>query len=168
MTQQSRDRDEVLELYLKGPTLLDEAVNDLTEPELDLSLGPDTWSIRQYAHHVVDGDDIWRTAIRAALGGIQRPYSFQWYWDMPQDTWAERWNYAGRALDPSLALFRAGRRYVAELLRGIPGAWERSLTMRWPDGQEQEVTVGGVVDVQAHHVITHIRDIRAIRKSRGL
>jgi hypothetical protein len=28
---------------------------------------------------------------------------------MSQDRWAENWNYAGGALEPSLALFRASR-----------------------------------------------------------
>jgi 23S rRNA U2552 (ribose-2'-O)-methylase RlmE/FtsJ len=168
MTQQSRDRDKVLGLYLKGPTLLEEAISGLNDSELDLSLAPGTWSIRQYVHHVVDGDDIWRTALRAALGQIQRVIDFQWYWDFPQDTWAERWGYAGRALDPPLALLHAGRRYVVVLLRNIPGAWERSVTMRWPDGREQTITVCDTVEVQADHVLGHIRDIQAIRKEHGL
>ncbi len=168
MTQHSRSQDEVLELYLGGPILLEQAFQGLTEPDLDLSLGPDTWSIRQYVHHVVDGDDIWRTAIRAALGGIQRAFSFQWYWDIPQDAWAVRWAYAGRPLDPSVALLHAGRRYVAGLLRTIPGAWERSLTMHWPGGQEQKITVRDILEIQADHIVAHVRDIQAIREAHGL
>jgi hypothetical protein len=168
VTQQSRNRDHVLDLYLKGPTLLEEAVQGLTDAELDRSLGSDTWSIRQYAHHVVDGDDIWRTAIRAALGQVQRVFDLQWYWDIAQNTWAERWAYAGRDLEPSLALLHAGRRYVAGLLGSIPGAWERSLTIRWPNGQDQEVTVGEILEVQSDHVLTHITDIRTIQETHGL
>jgi hypothetical protein len=148
--------------------LLEEAVSGLTDAQLALSLGGGTWSIRQYVHHVVDGDDIWRTAIRAALGDIQCVFGFQWYWDIPQITWAERWDYASRALAPSLALLHAGRRYVVALLSHIPGAWERSLTMRWPDGQEQAITVGDILEIQAHHLVGHISDILTIQETHGL
>jgi len=37
-------------------------------------------------------------------------FSLQWCWEVPQDTRVERWDYAGRVIEPSLALFRANQK----------------------------------------------------------
>jgi hypothetical protein len=168
MTEQAHDPDTVLARYADGPAQLEAAIAGLAEAELDLAQTADTWTIRQIVHHVVDGDDIWKVCVKAALGNSQGVFSLQWYWDVPQDTWAESWNYAGRAIEPSLALFHANRRHVVKLVQQIPDAWARHIVIRWPNGQEEQVTVGWVIEMQANHVTAHINDIRAIRQTHDL
>ena len=168
MSEQTRDPDTILARYADGPAQLEAAIAGLTEADLDVAQTADTWTIRQLVHHVVDGDDIWKIGIKAALGNSTGTFTLQWYWDRPQDEWVESWCYAGRAIEPSLALFRANRRYIVQLLNQIPDAWERHISIKWPDGQVAQITVGYIVEMQAQHVVHHINDIRMIRQSHGV
>jgi hypothetical protein len=135
---------------------------------LDLSLSAESWTIRQILHHVVDGDDLWKVVIKAALGEPGRVHSLQWYWDTPQTAWSETWAYAARRPEPSLELLRASRRHVVQLLTVIPGSLARQVTMRWPSGEEVRMVVGDIVLMQSDHVAHHVRDIDAIRNEHGL
>ena len=96
---------------------------------------------------------------------IRGEFTLQWYWEVPQDTWAESWHYVGRAVAPSLALFRAGRDHVVQLVEQIPGAWEQSIILRRWDGQQERISVGDVIEMQAAHAMSHIRDILTLRQA---
>jgi uncharacterized damage-inducible protein DinB len=168
MTEQTRDPDTILARYADGPAQLEAAIAGLTEADLDMAQTADTWTIRQIVHHVVDGDDIWKTGIKAALGNTSGTFTLQWYWDKPQGEWVESWDYAGRAIEPSLALFHANRDHIVQLLDQIPDAWERNIFIRWPDGQKAQITVGDIVEMQADHIMVHINDIRLIRQTHNL
>lgn len=168
MTAQTHDPATMLARYADGPAQLEAAITGLTDAELDLAQSDDLWTIRQIVHHLVDGDDLWQICVKAALGNSPGIFSFQWYWDVPQDTWAENWNYAGRAIEPSLALFHANHRHVVQLIEQIPDAWERRVLIRWPNGEEKEITAGWVIEMQTDHVITHIEDIRLIRQTHNV
>ena len=163
MTEQNPDPAVVPASYADGPAQLEAAMAGLTEAGLDMALTAGTWTIRQYVHHVVDGDDIWSVYIKVALGNPHAVFTLQWYWDIPQDRWAESWNYGRRAIDPSLALFHANRRHIVQLVQGIAGSWELAALLKRPNGQEVPITVGAVIEMQARHVTGHIEDIRAIR-----
>ncbi len=161
MNDRPRDRAAILERYAQGPQRLEAVLAGLNEAQLDLAPDDSSWSIRQYVHHIVDGDDIWKTCIKGALGG-GGDFALQWYWQQPQDLWAAQWQYAHRPLDASLALFRANRRHIVELLEHVPDPWERSMHIRWPGGEEMDLTVGYVVEMQGGHVLGHIDDILRI------
>ena len=169
MTQQPPDQNTILVRYAEGPAQLEAALEGLAEEDLDVALSADTWTIRQIVHHIVDGDDLWKACIKIALGNSGTTFDLQWYWDLPQDRWVQRWDYAGRAIEPSLALFRANRSHVAQLLQQITDGWERYVLIKWPGRQEEErITVGDVVEMQANHLLGHVDDIRLIREARGL
>jgi hypothetical protein len=168
MTEQTRDPDTILALYAEGPAQLEAAIAGLTEVELNMAQFADAWTIRQIVHHVADGDDIRKVGIKAALGNPRGTFTLQWYWDKPQDEWVEDWDYAGRDIEPSLALFHANRHHIVQLLNQVPDAWERSMFIRWPNGQKVQITVGYIVEMQADHVVGHINDIRMIRQAHHL
>jgi hypothetical protein len=168
MAAQTYDLEALLAAFADGPRQLRAALSGLAEADLDAALSPDTWTIRQIVHHVVDGDDLWKTCLKAALGETQRRFELQWYWDHPQEWWVETWDYAGRPVEPSLAFFEAGRRHVVQLLRQVPGACERCIVVQWPGGEEQQVSIGWIVEMQTRHVVGHVDDIRRIRQARGL
>ena len=65
----------ILAQYADGPALLDSALAGLTETDFDLTLSVDSWSIRQIVHHLVDGDDIWKTCIKTALDNSDTLFS---------------------------------------------------------------------------------------------
>ena len=164
--KQTEGRELILARYESGPARLREAVAGLSKTSLDVALDAETWTIRQIVHHVVDGDDIWKTCIKMALGNGKATFDLQWYWTIPQTVWAERWAYADRAIEPSLTLFEANRRHVAQLMREIPTAWDRSLAIQWPHRDEPElVAVGWVIEMQSRHVTGHIEDILKIRET---
>lgn len=167
MTEHALDRIPRLAQYADGVIELEEAIAGLADDDLDLAESETAWTIRQIVHHVVDGDDLWKSCIKAALGNSKGVFTLQWYWDVPQDEWVEQWDYAGRAIEPSLARFRVNRHHVVELLRRIPDAWDRSIRIRWPQGEDR-VTVGEVVVMQARHVQDHVAEIGRVRQAHGL
>lgn len=167
MTAPVISTDEILAQYANGPTLLDSALAGLTDPDLDLAPNVDSWSIRQIVHHVVDGDDIWKTCIKIALGNSEALFSLQWYTAKPQMEWSESWAYARRDLESSLALFRANRGHIVDLLEHIPGACEKSALLQRPGKEDIRITIFDVIELHVRHLADHIKDIRAILQTRG-
>jgi hypothetical protein len=162
--QEPLDQETILLDYSEGPDALAEAVEGLKQAQLDASPGGG-WSIRQLAHHIADGDDLWKMAIKAALGDSPQPFSLRWYWLWEQAQWADRWLYDQRALAPSLDLFRANRTQILDLLARIPGAWERTLQVEKAEGGVAQITVGEIVASQARHALGHIEQISQMRQS---
>jgi len=153
--------------YAEGPAELEQSLAGLQDADLDAPPAQGGWTIRHIVHHIVDGDDIWKVCIKAALGNEEGEFTLEWYSVMPQDVWADRWAYAGRPIDVSLVLFEAIRAHVIQLVTHVPEAWSRSIAIREPSGETTRLTVGAIVEMQADHLQHHVRRIRAIRKERG-
>jgi uncharacterized damage-inducible protein DinB len=152
---------------MEGPALLERALAGLRDSDLDVYPSEGGWSIRQIVHHIVDGDDLWKSCIKVALGNEKGEFTLEWYWTLPQDVWADRWAYVRRSLDVSMALLKANRAHVRQLPEQVPDGWSRSVAVRKPDGQTERVPVGAVVEMQADHVVHHVNRILAIRRERG-
>jgi len=167
MNDQAGNQSDVLASYAAGPDRLEAAIAGLSAADLDLALGSDSWSIRHIVHHIADGDDIWKEFVKRAVGNPAGEFTLAWYWHIPQDEWAGRWAYRERAIQPSLALFRASRAHVVQLLTHRPEAWSNNLLIRWPDGEEVQTSVEWVVAMQARHIDGHLDDIRRIREAHG-
>jgi uncharacterized damage-inducible protein DinB len=167
MTERPDDPLATLACYADGPAQLDAALAGLKEADLDLGPEEGGWTIRQIVHHIADGDDLWGACVKMSLGS-QTGFSLQWYWARPQDEWAQTWHYADRAVEPSLALFRANRAHIVQLVEREPDAWARHMVMQMPGGREESVTVGDIIAMQARHVLGHIADIRRIRETHHL
>lgn len=147
--------------------LLECAIAGLKDAELDASPANGGWTIRQIVHHIVDGDDLWKAGIKAALGNTPGEFTLAWYWGQPQEIWAERWAYADRSVDVSMALLKAIRAHVSQLLKNVPDGWSRSVGVRKRDGEIVRLSVGAVVEMQADHLEHHVNRITAIRQERG-
>jgi hypothetical protein len=158
----------ILAQYADGSAQLESVLVGLSESDLDLAQTTDSWTIRQIVHHIVDGDDIWKICIKAALGNSEGLFSLQWYWDRPQTEWAENWHYANRSIKPSLALLRANRHHIVELVRQTPNAWEKSIRLKWPDREEERITIGDVLEMHVRHAVGHINDIQMIRQAHNV
>jgi len=158
-------QQQMLDLYLQGPDDLADALAGLSDADLDLAPPAGGWSIRQIVHHVADGDDLWRAPLKVALLGPDMIYQ-QWY--PGNEVVAERFDYAHRPIEPSLALLRAGRVYVAELLRSMPDAWEQAAQLRRGDvGEPRAISALSILQSQTAHPFEHADEIRAIRHSHG-
>jgi hypothetical protein len=158
----------ILKQYAEGPALLESALSGLSETDLDLTLSTDSWSIRQIVHHIVDGDDIWKICIKTALGNNNAVFSLQWYTEKPQREWSESWAYASRSLEPSLALYRANRRHIVDLLEHVPDACEKSIRFQRPGKEDLRITVFDVVELHVRHLSEHIESIQTIRQTYGV
>lgn len=161
------DVEAALTAYLDGASELETAVLCLHQAALDLVPEPGAWTVRQIVHHIVDGDTLWAICTKMALAGGEAVFSMQWYWDQEQVQWAEDWAYARRAVAPSLALLRAHREHVVQLIRAVPGAWQRVIRVRWPDDTMQAFTPGAVIEMHTQHVSQHLAEIRRIQALAG-
>jgi hypothetical protein len=150
--------------YLKLPDRLEAAIAGLDEGQLNLTLGTG-WSIREYVHHIVEGELMWQMSLRAILGTNGIAFPIRWYFAISQDDWAERWVSGKRAVAPSIALFRGSTASLAELLRNIPAeAWEHYGCVTWPgDKKETRLTVRDIVLIHIGHMDQHSADIQTIR-----
>jgi len=161
------DRLGVMARFREGPALLEDAVMNLTDADLDATPSGGGWTIRQIVHHIADGDDIWKLGIKMAMGDEQAEFSLGWYRGMSQEAWGDRWAYDRRSLGASLSLLKASRSHILQLLESVPEAWDRVVVVRKPDGEMERVPVGFVVQMQADHVLHHLERIRGILRERG-
>jgi hypothetical protein len=159
-----KNQEKVLESFKQGPNILENALVDLSDIELDYVPSNGGWSIRQIIHHVVDGDDLWKIGIKMALGGEEAEFTLKWYMALPQIEWAKRWSYEKRSIDISLTLFRAIRSHILQLLEYSPNGWNKSVQIRNPKGEIEVVPVGFVIQMQTDHVEHHVKRILEIRK----
>lgn len=159
-----KSQKEILELFKRGPDILENALAGLDENELDYAPSNGGWTIRQIVHHLVDGDDIWKNAVKTALGNEEAEFSLAWYLIFPQTEWAKKWNYENRPIDISLTLFRANRKHILQLLEYVHNWWKKNIRYRDPKGKIEAVTVEFVIKMQADHVVHHVKRISAIRK----
>ena len=158
------NKSEVLELFKQGPGILENTLAGLSDVELDYVPSNGGWTIRQIVHHLVDGDDLWKIYIKMALGNEQAEFTLQWYLALPQIEWAKRWSYENRSIDASLALLRANRDHILQLLEFAPDGWSKSARFRDSNGELEVVPVGFVIQMQAEHVLHHVKRISAIRQ----
>ncbi len=167
MTELTPSRTALLADYLAAPDCLAEAVAGLDTISLDRVLDAGSWTIRQITQHIVDGDQLWSIGIKAAIGNSDGVFTLQWYWDVPQTTWAEKWRYADRNVQPALDLFRANRQHIVQLLEAAPEAWESTITLSWRGHDDERISVADIVAMQARHALGHIKDIEVILSTRG-
>jgi uncharacterized damage-inducible protein DinB len=156
----SRDPAEVLSKFQAAPSELEALLCDLPSSYLERELYPGGWTIAEVAHHIADGDALWKACILAGLADAVPVFTLAWYWSLPQDKWAQRWHYASRAITDSLAMFRANRRITATSLARTPHWWGRQVTIEWSDGELETQTILDLVESQADHAMQHIEEIR--------
>ena len=70
-----------------------------------------------------------------------------------------------RSIDASLNLFKAIRVHILQLLEYAPDGWTKSAKFRDANGEIEVVPVGFVIQMQADHVVHHVKKILEIRKA---
>jgi uncharacterized damage-inducible protein DinB len=162
------DFEEALAAYEQLPDELDVAVARLSDADLDTTRSAGEWTTRQIVHHLADGEAHWLTAIKMAL--IEPGFVYHhntWNQEASSDALA----YTTRPIEPSLALFRAQRTHVLQLLHALPGAWDRHVEFNWLDSGDQlkrrNVTVADIINMQILHAAGHIAEINENRRAAG-
>lgn len=114
--------EEVIDLYNKGPDLLEVAVMGLEE-DLDLTT-PEGESLRQLILQIVDFDLEMMQRIKWAMAENGRAYTIPLY---DPDEWAESLSYSNRPVHVEVQMFRLLREHILHQLEAVPEAMNHHL-----------------------------------------
>ena len=156
------NQKEILDLFKQGPSILENVLDGLTDNDLDYIPTNGGWTIRQIVHHLADGDDLWKIGIKMALGNNNAEYSLKWYAALPQTEWADRWAYEKRSISLSINLLKACREHIIQLLESADDGWHKSVQFKNNNDEVEAVPVGFIIQMQAEHVVHHVKKIKAI------
>lgn len=153
--------EEGLALYARGPKELEAALVGLSEADLHLARAEGEWSIRAIVHHLAGTETLFVQSMEIALADSGHPY----HPNRPSSNegTARELDYAGRPVEPSLALIRAVHAHIVELAHHVPGAWERYV--QEPSGNKR--TFGDRVTLISSHLLEHVDEILEIRRIHG-
>ncbi|MEO8973697.1 MAG: DinB family protein [Ktedonobacteraceae bacterium] len=159
----NRSPEETIALYAQGPYELEAALDGLEQSALDVTLTPGSWSIRQIVHHLAESESLFPMHIKTALADSGRVYVRPPY---DQELWPQSLAYTKRPIEPSVALVRASRNHVNQLLHYVPDNWEKYVMMKYVPEDEKgyKTTVSDLVNIQVRHMREHCEEIREIRK----
>lgn len=146
--------DALLELYRKGPDLLEGALLGLTEEDLDLTV-EDEVTIRQLVLQIVDFDLEMMQRIKWALAESGRSYPIPLY---EPEIWAEALAYRRRPTHVELSMFRLLREHVLLLCETLEGALDHHLVSE--QGTVEVRTMMQVVAEMSREQIQSILDAR--------
>lgn len=146
------ERTALIEAYDAGVDEVERALKEIGRESFDRQPPDGSWSAREVVHHL--GDSEMRSAIR-----IRRLLSEDGPTILGYDeaSYATIFRYAERAMEPSLAAFRAARSTTAQVLRSLDdAAFART-------GTHSESGLYGVEDwlrIYARHAHEHADQIR--------
>ena len=159
--------EKVLAQYIEAPQMLEMTLAGLPEGALDLSIAPGQWSIRKIVHHLAESESLFMMQIKTALADpgavyIRSPYN--------QETWPETLDYAGRPIEPSVALVKAIHAHIVQIVQHIPNYEERYVMAKATDAIDEgrKNTVGDWLEAMAGHIWEHCEEIREIRRIHGI
>lgn len=148
--------------YVRMVGELDAALACLTESDLDLSRVPESWTIRQIVHHVADMDAFLLQEMKAVLAESGRSYVRNW--PGSNELVPRTLDYAGRPIEPSVALFQAIREHIEQLVQHMPDAWERYCI---EENRGRKVSFGQLIVGITRHAQEHVDEILEIRRVHG-
>lgn len=149
--------EQVLDLYARGPEMLDAALSGASAGDLEVRDHLD-WSVRMLVHHICDGDVLWSGALFAALVESGTDYSHDWYTTDPHC--AARLDYDRRDVETALTLFRASRAHQVTMLREVPDALDRTISLkRRYEETGTPMEVREILRRRAVHSIEHIDEV---------
>ncbi len=147
-------RQTLIETYKDGCRTVIEALQGISETELDARPAPGKWSAREIVHHLADTEMAAAIRLRRLIAE-DRP-AIQGY---DQDEYARRLYY-NRPIHSSLEAFRWARKTTAEILKRMTEAeWARA-------GTHSEIgryPVDRWLEIYAEHAHKHADQIRLAR-----
>jgi uncharacterized damage-inducible protein DinB len=160
--------EEALAAYEQVPDELDMAVAGLSDADLDTTRSAGEWTTRQIVHHLADGEAHWLTPIKMAL--IEPGFVYH-HNNWNQEASSNALAYTTRQVAQSLALFRAQRTHILQLLRELTGAWDRHVEFNWlesgTESTSRKVSVADIINMQIRHAAGHIAEINENRRAAG-
>jgi hypothetical protein len=163
----SAAQKETLTQFVTGAYTLDKLVGFLTEEQLDRSISPGEWTIRQIVHHVSEDGETWSMTAKKAIAIPGTPVNFG---NSPgNDPWAKALAYDKRPIRAAIALFKSHRHLIAELAVYFADEWDNFVTFTVPDNKEPaKITFGEIIKMLTDHLAEHLATIEAIKQKHGL
>jgi uncharacterized damage-inducible protein DinB len=153
------NRQAILLEITELPDRLRDAVQDLSNVQLDTPYRPDGWTVRQVVHHLADSHMHWYIRTRFAL--TENEPAIKAY---DENRWALLADARSSPLEPSLALLDGLQSRIAQLLKSLtPEDWRR--TFIHPDHGSLSLDVN--VPIYAWHGRHHTAHISDLRKRMG-
>lgn len=156
ITRAERSLKETLSLYIGCGAELEKALLNLSENELNLSLTPDSWSIRRIVHHLADSETIFCWWMKLALSESGRIYKYNY---PANNDPLSALSSPTRPIEPSLNLIHAMHAHIAQLAQNLPDALERYTV----DDEGNKATFGDLISIILSHTAEHLDEIEAIR-----
>jgi hypothetical protein len=154
----SESRQALVEKYRDGYRVVSDALQGISDRELDARPAPGKWSAREIVHHLADSEMTSAIRLRRLLAE-DRPM-IQGY---AQEEYARRLYY-DRPIQASLDAFRAARQTTAEILDRLTAAdWAREGT----HSESGRYTVERWLEIYAVHAHGHADQIRRARAAAG-
>jgi hypothetical protein len=148
------ERERLIDRYEDGVRVVSEAVEGITDAELDAREGSGDWSPRELVHHLADSE--MTAAVRLRLLIAQDAPTIIGY---DQEAFV-RHLYPDRPIEPSLAAFAAARASTAPILRRLTEEqWQRAGT----HNERGRYTVAEWLRIYAGHAHDHADQIRRTR-----
>ncbi len=150
----SKTRKQLIDRYKDGYRAVTNALEGITDRELDSRPGPGKWSAREIVHHLADSEMTSAIRLRRLIAE-DRPTIVAY----DEGSYALRLHY-DRAIEPSLEAFRAARLSTAQLLEKLSEEeWSREGTHT----ESGRYTVEGWLEIYAKHAHNHADQIRRAR-----
>jgi hypothetical protein len=154
MNQETRRA--LVQKYKAGYQAVTEALESITEAELDARPAPDKWTARELVHHLADSE--MTSAIRLRLLIAEDHPAIRGY---DQDEFSRRLYY-DRPIEASLAALKAARQTTSEILDRLSEAeWKREGT----HSESGRYSVENWLEIYAVHAHDHAQQIVHARKS---
>src|SRR5512132_2023474 len=158
MEQDTRAR--LVERYKEGTRVFVEALQGVTDSELDARSGPQEWTPREVVHHMADSE--MTSAIRLRRLIAEDAPTIQGY---DQEEYAQRLFYGERPIEGSLEAVAAARRTTGDILdRLTDEQWARGGT----HSESGPYRVDTWLEIYAAHAHDHAAQIRRARESAHL
>lgn len=150
MSTQS-ERREMIQKIRQLPEKLEAAVKGLSDAQLDTPVGEGKWSIRQIAHHIVDGNlnaYLRMKFVVTETKPILKPYD--------QDKWAMLIDSAHSPVHTSLSIIKGLAERWTQLLESLP---ESSWTREGIHLENGKVSLDDLLATYSRHGETHLQQI---------
>ncbi len=112
MSELTTAQNGILTLFTTSADKLENIISQLLEKDLNHSMGPGEWTIRQIIHHVPDDGDAWSMAFKKALA---TPGAYIRFEGFPgNNAWAEALGFDKRSIPSAMSLIKSHRKIISE------------------------------------------------------
>ncbi|MCB2213905.1 DinB family protein [bacterium] len=158
----NENQQQQLDAFTDAMKAFDAVLAQLPEEGLDWREEEGGWTVREIVHHVGEDCNVYAFIVERALA---TPGCKVFFGDFPgNDVWGERLAWGERPVEPALALMRAHRTWLAELVSAFPDRWENDVVFYNEKGEAIGLTstVAKMLGMLTEHMQEHTGTLQRI------